>query len=400
MTDNKGVIFPFLIAFFSATLFSSMDAYYPAMPLIASQYHLSPNMIQLTTTSWMLGGILLIPFMGPLSDAVGRRPMMIFGASALTFGSWLIMFTHQFSWLLVGRFCQGVTLAPMLVSGYAAVNEYFGKIEAIRVMAKISALSLVAPGLAPLFGGIWASHLSWRLLFGLIGGMSFINMLLFVRYMPETLAIEHRQALHLGRSISGYAELMYQPRFMTGLLLCFLPRFGFVVWLVTSSFIMVDLFHLSPIGYGWVQALSFSLFVVGSVVVNRFSSVTRNQQLLIMARLALGAGSFIAVVSAWLAPHSLWALLSGVVIYFFGMGINEPIMLRLTLDQSDGRMGLRTSLVSFTRVGFGLLGSGLSSLFYQQTSLSVTRFMLISFGLLLCISLLQSYWSKANSRTL
>lgn len=385
MTSQPSSLFPWLIALFSIITYSSMDVYFPAMPEIATTFHLSANAMQLTTVAWLIGGVIAVPFMGPLSDCYGRKPILMFGVAMMCCGSFIVMLSSHFIFFLLGRFCQGMVIAPLLIVSYAAINEYFSQTSAIRWMAKISALGIVSPGLGPAFGGFWVSHLGWPSLFGLLALSAFINGLLLYHYMPETLPVNARTPIHLGQTLRGYYSLVCHRRFILHLCQTFAPRFGFVTWVLASAFILIDNHQFSPVTYGWLLGATFSCMVIGNLLVGRYATPATYSRLLALARLCVVLSSVVAFVVSWWYPTLLWILLAVIGVFFVGMGINEPIMIRFSLDVVEHGMGLRTSVLSFVRMLVDLSAALAMLWFYDGSVKSVTVCLMISAVLMLIL---------------
>lgn len=338
--------------------------------------------MQLTTFFWMIGGVLAVPFAGPLSDRFGRKPILLAGVFALGVGSVIAALSHSFLLFLIGRFCQGLSTAPMLIAGYASINEYFRETLAIRWMARVSALSILSPGLGPAFGGLWIEHFSWQGLFGLLAILTFINGILLVRYMPETISIKERSVLHVGSILRGYGALLTDSQFMLRVCQTFAPRFGSVVWVLASVFILIDVYHVSTVVYGWLLGITFSCVIIGNLIVNYFSSVTMNKLLIWLARACIALGALLAAIIAWWAPKQLSVLLSAFGLFFVGVGVNEPIMIRMSLNLKNGQMGLKTTVLTFMRMMVDSFAALVMVLFYNGSVKSVALCLLLSAGIM------------------
>lgn len=351
--------------------------------------HLSDNAMQLTTFCWLLGGVLIVPFMGPFSERFGRKPTLLAGVAAIIFGSVIVMLSHGLILFLVGRFCQGMAVAPMLIAGYAAINEFFCETQAIRWMARISALSVLSPGLGPAFGGAWIAHFSWQSLFGLLAILGFFNGILLFYYMPETASNKQLSSLQAGRALHGYIALFSNRYFMLNLCKTFIPRFGFVAWVLASVFILVDVYHIGTVTYGWLLGATFSCIVIGNLIVNYFSRPTRNEFLLSFARVCILLGAIISMIIAWWAPHHLVVLLCALGVFSIGVGINEPIMIRVSLSAHNEQMGLRTTVLSFVRMTVDSAAALTMMLFYNGSAKSIVACLLLSAGIMLLLLFLQ-----------
>lgn len=132
MTKNYRY-FPWLLVLYEVLIYLSMDAYMPAFPMIADDFHASANIVQLTATAWMFGALSVQLLFGPLSDRYGRRPILLLSGVIYIVSTTFCMMATNIHFLLVARFFQGSAMPAMYIAGYAAINEYFDSNQAIKI---------------------------------------------------------------------------------------------------------------------------------------------------------------------------------------------------------------------------------------------------------------------------
>jgi len=93
-------------------------------------------------------------FGGPISDAYGRRPMVIIGLILFGISSLLLSFTDHIElfWILRAIQSFGGGIATVNVS--ATVRDMFEGKESARIFSMIAMVMLMAPLLAPTMGSL------------------------------------------------------------------------------------------------------------------------------------------------------------------------------------------------------------------------------------------------------
>jgi multidrug resistance protein len=99
---------------------------------------------------------------GPLSDRLGRRPILICGMLLFVLATLACALTTDFNLFLAGRFVQGATVCFILVAGYASIHEMYEQKEAIKIISLMNSVTVVAPALGPLIGGLIVTFATWR----------------------------------------------------------------------------------------------------------------------------------------------------------------------------------------------------------------------------------------------
>src|ERR1700677_583740 len=105
----------------------------PAMVSIIDYFNAPESAIELSVTAFLMGGASLQLFLGPLSDRLGRRPIMLFGCLLFLVATLILPFSKTITQFLLARFFEGMGLCFIGVVGYAALNEIFDEKDAIRI---------------------------------------------------------------------------------------------------------------------------------------------------------------------------------------------------------------------------------------------------------------------------
>jgi DHA1 family bicyclomycin/chloramphenicol resistance-like MFS transporter len=146
----------------------SIDTFFPAFHAMEGALKVSALQLQQVITAYMVPFAFASLVHGPLSDAVGRRPVMIWGMVLYTVGSLACTFSPNYQVLLASRMLQGATAGVGVVIGRAIVRDLYSGASAQRLMNLTTMIFSLAPAIAPIIGG-WA-HVAfgWRAVFAVM----------------------------------------------------------------------------------------------------------------------------------------------------------------------------------------------------------------------------------------
>src|SRR3954467_11209451 len=130
----------------------SIDTFFPAFHAMEKALDVSAWQLQQVLTAYMLPFAFASLVHGPLSDAVGRRPVMIWGMSLYTVGSVLCTLAPNYEALIAARVLQGVTAGVGVVIGRAVVRDLYSGARAQRLMSLTTMIFSIAPAIAPIIG--------------------------------------------------------------------------------------------------------------------------------------------------------------------------------------------------------------------------------------------------------
>ena len=241
----------------------SMDLYLPAFPDLAADLGASQAAVQLTLTADVLGLVVGQLVLGPLSDARGRRALLIGSTLVCALASVLCALAPTAGWLTVWRSLQGAAGGGGIVLARAVAADIASGVEAARLFSLFMTLSSVAPIAAPVLGGVLlAATGSWRPMFWLLAAISLVLAAASWRAIPETLPAERRHAGGLTRTARAFAGLA-RDRVFAGYALtvafAYASLFGYISG---SSFALQGVYGLSATQFSLVFALNAAGMIV------------------------------------------------------------------------------------------------------------------------------------------
>jgi DHA1 family bicyclomycin/chloramphenicol resistance-like MFS transporter len=168
----------------------------PALPAIGEALNVADeNRRQLVITAYLIGFGLAQLVYGPVSDRVGRKPILV--VTLLLYAAFALLcgIASSFTLLLGARFLQGVAAAGTRVLVVSIIRDRFAGERMAKVMSLVFIIFMVVPVLAPAFGTIVLAIATWRAIFiGLAVYGAVVLAWSWLR-LPETLAPENRRAL-------------------------------------------------------------------------------------------------------------------------------------------------------------------------------------------------------------
>lgn len=198
-----------MIATLFATIGFSIDALLPALPEIAATLTPdAPNRAQLVVAAFVLGmgaGTLVL---GPVSDAVGRRPVILAAAALYLAGAALAWRAQTLEALLLGRLVQGVGAAGPRVVALAVVRDLHAGRAMARIMSLVMTVFILFPAVAPLIGAGVIAVAGWRAIFGVFALFCLLSVGWLLLRQPETHPPAARRPVRLSLIAAAIGEML------------------------------------------------------------------------------------------------------------------------------------------------------------------------------------------------
>jgi DHA1 family bicyclomycin/chloramphenicol resistance-like MFS transporter len=192
----------------------SIDTFFPAFHAMERALNVNAWQLQQVITAYMLPFAFASLVHGPLSDAIGRRPVMIWGMALYTVGSIACTFAPNYESLMLARVIQGSTAGVGVVIGRAVIRDLYEGARAQRLMSITTMIFSIAPAVAPIIGG-WA-HVAfgWRAVFAVmtICGLIFATSAWWK--LPETHPVAARVPFKPRTLVATSATVLRHPEFI------------------------------------------------------------------------------------------------------------------------------------------------------------------------------------------
>lgn len=241
----------------------SIDAYLPAMPIMADELHVSIHDIELSL-SLFLGGYAIGQLIGgPLSDHFGRRFGIFTGLILFSLGTLPILFVESLHWLWLLRVIEALGVGIAVVNTSAIIRDHSSGKDSARNLAHVAAVMMLAPLLAPLIGTGILHLASWRSIFGflLIYGVLLVILIHYLITETRQPSTQPRSSWQRYREVISHRPAM---AFCASVALAYAGLFTFVT---TSPSVYMGYFGASESLYPFL----FGANVISMIGVNRLN---------------------------------------------------------------------------------------------------------------------------------
>ena len=194
--SGKRPLWVLLVTLASLTMLGpfTIDTAFPAFGRMGTEFHADTAEMQLVVTAYMLAFAAMSPFHGPISDAVGRRPVMIAGLSVYLLASIGCALAPNLTVLLAFRVLQGLSAGGGVIVSRAVVRDMFEGPQAQKLMSRVTMIFGIAPAVAPIIGGLLLRTGSWRSIFWFLVVVAALMIALVVFVLPESHPTHRRTA--------------------------------------------------------------------------------------------------------------------------------------------------------------------------------------------------------------
>lgn len=292
----------------------AMDIYLPIVPIMPAALGTDADVIQLSLSLYLLGlGLGQIVF-GPLSDSIGRRPVLLGGAVVFAMSSVALALTGSATIFVALRLLQALGASAALVSTFATVRDVYGeRPESVTIYALFSSMLAFVPALAPIIGALVAEGFGWRAIFWLLALVTLPPFLHAAMRWHETRpegGTQSRSAWPIVRSCPFW---LYTLAFGTAM-------GTFFVFFSTAPRVLIDV-----VGYSELQfSLAFATTALVMVVTTRFAkafvarwgidgSIRRGMALMILGAATLAATQVGGEPSFVTFVLPMWVMAIGIV---------------------------------------------------------------------------------------
>ncbi|KRN75588.1 major facilitator superfamily transporter permease [Weissella kandleri] len=320
----------------------SESIFTPILPALSSGMHVSAQKTQLTMSTYFLMFAFGVLFFGWLSDKHGRKPAMLFGLAIYLLGNIGLLYTENFSYILVFRMVQAFGASAGSVITQTIMRESFYGIEGEKVFAKVGAALALSPALGPLIGGYLQSSYGYRSVFATLVSMAVALLLYTGVRLPETRNVDTIEKhvswivaikeLAKSSKVWGYAVLISG---VNGILFSYYAE---------APFVFIKGFQLSTVQYGWTGLIIAGAILSGSIITNFLANILTGFQLIEISLVVSLLGVLVMFCGA---NRHLNLMFVSILFVFIGLNMMLPIVLSQALIGFEHIIGLASGIFSF-----------------------------------------------------
>jgi Bcr/CflA subfamily drug resistance transporter len=339
----------------------AMDMYLPAFGAMGQQLQISAGAVGISLSIFLAGFAVGQLLWGPLSDRVGRKPVLLMGLSLFVLGCLGMFWVESAPQLWTLRFIQAIGVCSAAVSWQALVIDRYSADKARRVFASIIPLMSLSPALAPLLGAFVLKHWGWQEIFAVLLGVSLLLLLLTLRLKPQP----KRLVTDREPSRLGYGQLLTSRVFTGNVMIYAASSASFFAWLTASPFILGDMgYSPSDIGLSYVPPTL--AFLVGGFGCRSALQHFQGKTLLTWLQVAYCICMVVLYVVATLTEPTLFSLLIPFSLMALINAASYPIVMTNALMPFAENSGKAAALQNTLQLGLCFLSSLLVSSMLEQ----------------------------------
>lgn len=322
----------------------SLDMYLPALPKLAEELGTTASITQLSLTSCLLGLALGQLAAGPISDVRGRRKPLIISLCLYALSSLLCVFAPTVWALIALRFLQGLSGAAGIVISRAVVRDLYSGPELTKFFSLLMLVNGAAPILAPIFGGQLLQFTSWRGVFVVLSLIGVVMMIAVLFGLPESLPKERRQSGGLTTTWATFRRLLGDRLFIGFCLTQGLVSSAMFAYISGSSFVMQNVFEVSPQMYSLIFAVNGIGIIIASQTTGRLAGRIKEAAMLQFG-LALALAGALGLLAAILLGGKLITVLIPLFLVVSCVGIISTSSFSLAMQSQGKAAGSASALL-------------------------------------------------------
>lgn len=305
-----------LMAPFDILASLGMDIYLPVVPAMPRNLGTTSNIIQLSLSLYMvLLGLGQVAF-GPLSDRIGRRPILLAGALLFTGASFCLALSSTALPFLLFRTLQAIGASAVLVATFATVRDVYGeRPESTIIYGMFTSMLAFVPALGPIAGAVIADMFGWRAIFLALSGLGAMAGLRALSMWHET------RPIHSFSTKRTFMPILSNITFWTYTLGFSAAMGAFFVFFSTAPRVLIDNAKYSEIHFSLIFATVAAVMIITGYLIKRVGFRWGIEGCLIRGMLTIIAGAIVLFISQlFLAPSfasfvlPMWIIAAGIVL--------------------------------------------------------------------------------------
>ncbi len=368
-----------LMAMMFATIALSIDAMLPALPAIAADIAPGgPSQAALILTFFVIGMGVGTFFMGPLSDAFGRKPVLYIGLAIYALGAVLSWIAPTLEMMLAARILQGLGAAGPRVVSAAIIRDLYSGREMASILSLTMMVFLLVPGVAPLIGALITDAFGWRMIFGAFLLFGVILFVWFGTRMHESLPVKDRRPLKWALMVDAIRDMMAHPTVRLSILV----QTIMMMILFTTLTMVQPIFELSfdraesfPYWFGAIATVSGLSSLLNAKIVGRFGM--RKLITWALSAQVLISSAFVGIMTS--GVHDIFACY---VVWQFGVmfqaGLTIANLNAIAMEPMGHIAGMAASVIGSVSTVLGAVMASLISMAFAPTPLALVTTILIS----------------------
>ncbi len=333
-----------------------MNIFLPSLPSMAAYYDTDYAVMQLSIAVYLGVNAVLQIVVGPISDKLGRRPVILWGLVIFLIATLGCIFAPNAAIFLTFRMLQAAVVVAMVLSR-AVVRDMVSTEEAASMIGYVTMGMTVVPMLGPAMGGMLDAAFGWQASFWMLFLIGLAIFWLTFRDLGET---KSASGLTLGAQIRQYPELLTSPRFWGYSLANGFTSGAFFAYLGGAPFVATELFGMSSSQMGIYFGAPAVGYFIGNFLSGRYSARVGVNPMVLMGCLVCGIGVVASLTLFYMGYGSAEVFFGFMTFVGIGNGLAIPNATAGALSVRPQLAGTASGLTGAIMIGGGAALSALA----------------------------------------
>jgi MFS transporter, DHA1 family, multidrug resistance protein len=371
----------------------AIDTYIPAFTGMGRDLNAGTVGMQQTLSVYLAAFAFMFLFHGALSDAYGRKPIILAGLIGFLIGSIGCALSQSIGQLIFFRAVQGLSVGGGMVVGRAMIRDLFNETDAQKLMSMVTLWFGIAPAIAPIIGGHLYIWFGWHSIFWFLVAITSVLIIIVAYALHETHPVEKRQSFRPRPLFAGYREVgVHLPFILLSLAVGFNFN-AFFLYFMSAPVYLPEVLGLGPQQFAYlfipgITGIMLGAFISGRVAgkLNYNATIARGYRFMLPATLLNLAYVY------FFTPSVPWAMVP-IFIYAIGNALAMTSLSLTVLDMFPTRRGMAASLQGFVS---GIINAVVAGVLSPLVSHSAT---LLAWSMLALMAAGLLCWRGARSLT-
>lgn len=347
-----------------------MNIFIPSMPGLQHALRIDYGTAQLTLTLYLISLAISQLFIGPLSDRVGRRPVVLAGTSLFIVASLACAYAGSIEALIAGRVVQAAGGSVGISLSRAIIRDLYGRNRSASLIGYVTMSMVVVPMLAPVVGGFLDAWGGWRIGFFVVAGWGTVILALSVFQLHETRS-GPLKATSLTSLAQGSAALVREPAFLGYALNSAFGSGIFFAFLAGAPFIMTEIYGRTAADYGIYFILVSLGYMFGNFLSGRFAESVGANRLLVAGTIVMVSGITLLAVLIMADIRQPYAIFLPMLVIAASNGLTIPNAIASSLSVKPDHAGAASGLTGFLQIGIGAMATYGVALLHDGTTMAM-----------------------------
>ncbi len=245
------------------------DIYLPALPALTHDLHGTTAQGQQTLAAYFVGLGLGQLVYGPWADRVGRRPIMLFGATLYLLATLGCAMAASIEQMIVLRLVQALGASAGVVIASAVVRDRFNHQESAKMFSMMLTLRGIGPIIAPIVGGAILTFFGWRAIFWALGAFGVTLGASVLLGLEESRPLAVAERARTESPIGAYLQALRNPRIIGYAVTNGLNFAGMFAWIGAAPYLVIGVYGVPALWFGWIFGINAAGFMAASQINRR-----------------------------------------------------------------------------------------------------------------------------------